>query len=298
MNTTLLSKLRGTGVAIVTPFSAGKIDFTGLEKVINHVINGGVDYIVALGSTGEAAVLNLDEQVDILTFCKNLIADRVPLIAGNFAGNDTNALVSRIKEYDFEGISAILSASPAYVKPTQEGIFLHYSHIAANCPVPIILYNVPGRTRSNIEWYTTIRLANDFENIIAIKEASADLSQITKIIKNKPEDFLVISGDDETALATVAIGGDGVISVIANALPKTFSGMISSALKSDYKTATELNLACFDLHHWLYKEGNPAGIKAALKALNICSDEVRLPLTALSSSSYAELTKILTLIKE
>ena len=298
MNTTLSSKLRGTGVAIVTPFSAGKIDFTCLEKVINHVINGGVDYIVALGSTGEAAVLNWEEQIDVLSFCKKIIADRVPLIAGNFAGNDTTAVVNRIKEYDFDGISAILSASPAYVKPTQEGIYQHYSHIAANSPVPILLYNVPGRTRSNIEWYTTIRLANDFENIIAIKEASADLSQITKIIKNKPEHFLVISGDDETALATVAIGGDGVISVIANALPNTFSRMISSALKSDYKTSAELNLACFDLHHLLYKEGNPAGIKAALKALDICSDEVRLPLTALSSASYAELTKILTLIKE
>jgi 4-hydroxy-tetrahydrodipicolinate synthase len=222
----------------------------------------------------------------------------VPMVAGNFAGNDTNALVQRIKEFDFEGVTAILSASPAYVKPTQEGIYQHYGHIASNCHVPIILYNVPGRTRSNMEWDTTIRLARDFENIIAIKEASADLSQITKIIKNKPEDFLVISGDDETALATVAIGGDGVISVIANALPKTFSSMISSALKSDYKTAAELNLNCFDLHHWLYKEGNPAGIKAALKALNICSDEVRLPLTALSSKSYEEITKVLKQIKE
>lgn len=290
-------QFRGTGVAIVTPFLNGKIDFDGLERVIEHVVEGGVDYIIALGSTGEAAVLSWEEQKEVLRFCGKVVSNRKPLVAGNFAGNNTDDLVEKIKSFHFEGIDAILSASPAYVKPTQEGIYRHYEKIATNCPVPVILYNVPGRTQSNIEWYTTVRIAKDFENIIGIKEASGNISQITKIIKYRPHDFLVISGDDETALATVAIGGDGVISVIANALPEIFSRMISSALSHDYEAARNLNLRCFDLHHWLYREGNPAGIKAALEVLNLCSREVRLPLTAMTDESFAELKRIMHQLK-
>lgn len=287
----------GTGVAIITPFKDNEVDYTSLANIIDHVINGGVNYIVALGSTGETATLNEAEARDILDFCIKHINNRVPLVAGNFGGNDTKELVKKIKDYNFDGVSAILSSSPAYIKPSQEGIYRHYMALAEVSPVPIIIYNVPGRTRSNIEWETTVRLAEASKNFVGIKEASGDLIQTTRIIKNKPDHFIVTSGDDEVALAMTAVGGDGVISVMANALPKAFSQMINFALDQDYYAARSLNFKTYDLHKWLYVEGNPVGIKSAMEVLGFCTNEVRLPLSPLSAPNYAKLKEELLRIK-
>ncbi len=279
----------GTGVAIITPFRNNEIDFIALGSIIDYVINGGINYIVALGSTGETATLNEDEAKKVLDFCIEKIDGRVPLVAGNFGWNDTKELVKKIKEYNFNGIDAILSSSPAYVKPSQEGIFRHYAAVADVCPIPVILYNVPGRTRSNMEWETTVRLAEYSKTFVGIKEASGDLIQTTRIIKNKPEHFIVTSGDDEVALPMTAVGGDGVISVMANAFPKAFSQMINFALDQDYFAARELNFKTYDLHKWLYIEGNPVGIKSAMEILGYGTNEVRLPLAPLSDGNYAKL---------
>lgn len=279
----------GTGVAIITPFKNNEIDFKAFSRIIDYVINGGVNYIVALGSTGETATLNDDEARSILDFCIEKIDNRVPLVAGNFGWNDTKELVKKIKEYNFDGIDAILSSSPAYIKPSQEGIFRHYAAVADVCPIPVILYNVPGRTRSNMEWETTVRLAEYSKTFVGIKEASGDLIQTTRIIKNKPEHFIVTSGDDEVALPMTAVGGDGVISVMANSFPKAFSQMINFALDQDYYAARELNFKTYDLHKWLYIEGNPVGIKSAMEILGYCTNEVRLPLAPLSEGNYAKL---------
>ena len=287
----------GTGVAIITPFKDNEVDYPSLSNIIDHVINGGVNYIVALGSTGETATLNEAEARDILDFCIKHINNRVPLVAGNFGGNDTKELVKKIKDYNFDGVSAILSSSPAYIKPSQEGIYRHYMALAEVSPVPIIIYNVPGRTRSNIEWETTVRLAEASKNFVGIKEASGDLIQTTRIIKNKPDHFIVTSGDDEVALAMTAVGGDGVISVMANALPKAFSQMINFALDQDYYAARSLNFKTYDLHKWLYVEGNPVGIKSAMEVLGFCTNEVRLPLSPLSAPNYAKLKEELLRIK-
>ena len=287
----------GTGVAIITPFKDNEVDYPSLANIIDHVINGGVNYIVALGSTGETATLNEAEARDILDFCIKHINNRVPLVAGNFGGNDTKELVKKIKDYNFYGVSAILSSSPAYIKPSQEGIYRHYMALAEVSPVPIIIYNVPGRTRSNIEWETTVRLAEASKNFVGIKEASGDLIQTTRIIKNKPDHFIVTSGDDEVALAMTAVGGDGVISVMANALPKAFSQMINFALDQDYYAARSLNFKTYDLHKWLYVEGNPVGIKSAMEVLGFCTNEVRLPLSPLSAPNYAKLKEELLRIK-
>jgi 4-hydroxy-tetrahydrodipicolinate synthase len=287
----------GTGVAIITPFKDNEVDYPSLANIIDHVINGGVNYIVALGSTGETATLNEAEARDILDFCIKHINNRVPLVAGNFGGNDTKELVKKIKDYNFDGVAAILSSSPAYIKPSQEGIYRHYMALAEVSPVPIIIYNVPGRTRSNIEWETTVRLAAASKNFVGIKEASGDLIQTTRIIKNKPDHFIVTSGDDEVALAMTAVGGDGVISVMANALPKAFSQMINFALDQDYYAARSLNFKTYDLHKWLYVEGNPVGIKSAMEVLGFCTNEVRLPLSPLSAPNYAKLKEELLRIK-
>lgn len=283
------SKFTGTGVAIITPFRKNEIDYEALSNIIEHVIAGGVEYIVTLGSTGETAVLDDQESRAILTHVIEKVKARVPVVAGNFAGNNTKDLCKKIKAFDFTGVDAILSSSPAYVKPSQEGIYLHYMEMAEASPVPIILYNVPGRTRSNMEWETTIRLAEASEKFIGIKEASGDLIQATRIIKNKPAHFFVTSGDDEVALPMVACGGQGVISVMANAFPHSFSSMIRSALNEDFVEARRLNFKTYDLHKWLYIEGNPVGIKSAMEILGLCTNEVRLPLAPMSSANYNKL---------
>ena len=283
-------QFRGTGVAIVTPFlSNGKIDFDALERILEFQISGGIDYLVSLGTTGEAITLSSEECLSVLNFTKKIVGERVPIVAGLFGRNDTHALVEKIKSFNFEGFAGILSSSPAYNKPSQEGIFQHYMEVAKVSPVPIIIYNVPGRTSSNVNAETIVRLANASEKFAAVKDASGDLVQGMKTIKNKPAHFSVLSGDDPTCLPLLACGGDGVISVIANAFPREFSAMINAGLESDLKTANYINEALLDVHQWLYCEGNPVGIKGAMELLNLCQREVRLPLVKLSSTNLENL---------
>ena len=283
-------QFRGTGVAVVTPFlENGEIDFDALEKILEYQIEGGVDYIVTLGTTGEAITLSTEECMSVLNFTKKIIRERVPIVAGLFGRNDTRALVERIKSFDFEGFAGILSSSPAYNKPTQEGIFQHYMEVAKASPVPIIIYNVPGRTASNITSETIVRLANASEKFAAVKEASGNIVQGMKMIKNTPDHFAVLSGDDPTCLPLIACGGDGVISVIANAYPREFSNMINAGLEGDLKIANIINEALMDVHQWLYCEGNPVGIKGAMELLGLCGRDVRLPLVKLSDTSLGKL---------
>ncbi len=283
----------GTGVALVTPFKNGEVDYNALSRIINYVLEGGVDYLVALGSTGETATLNSQEARDILTYTIEHVAGKVPIVAGNFAGNNTLEIAKSIEAFDFTGIDAILSSSPAYVKPSQEGIYRHYMALEHVSPVPIILYNVPGRTMSNMDWTTTVRLAEASKKFIGIKEATGDLIQTTRIIKNKPTDFFVTTGDDEVALPMISVGGHGGISVIGNALPRQFSSLVRSALNGDYDKAREMNHLIYDLHKWLYIEGNPVGIKTAMEILGFCTNEVRLPLSPISSENYKYLERAL-----
>lgn len=289
-------RFTGTGVAIITPFKDQAIDFPALGRIINHVIDGGVQFIVALGSTGEAATLSEQEARSVLDYCIEKINKRVPLMAGNFGSNDTYTLTQKIKTYDFTGIDGILSASPAYVKPTQEGIFRHYMAIADSCPVPVMIYNVPGRTRSNIEWKTTLRLAEASPAFLGIKEASGDLIQVSRILHSRPEHFIVSCGDDELALPFLAAGGDGVISVMANAFPDLFSQMVYNSLTNNLIEARKLNALTYDLNTWLYAEGNPTGIKAAMECLGFCARETRLPLCPMTENTMqgllSELNKI------
>ena len=275
------NKLHGTGIALVTPFQNGIIDFDGLERVINHTIEGGVEYLVSLGTTGETPTLSKQEQKQVLEFTVKTVAGRVPIVAG-FGGNNTAQLVEDIKNYHFKGVDFILSSSPNYNKPTQEGIFQHYMAIAEVAPVPIIIYNVPGRTARNISAETTIRLAKASNKFCAIKEASGDMEQCMKIARDKPEHFLLLSGDDPLTLPMMSFGAKGVISVIGNALPREFSDMIRYCLAGDFKMATPLHFELLKTIDLIFRDGNPAGVKALLEMQNICSKEVRLPLVQLT----------------
>lgn len=271
------NKLRGTGIALITPFLENKeVDFDGLERLVNHCINGGVEYLVTLGTTGESVVLSHKEKQGIIDFTAKVVAKRVPLLGG-FGGNDTMQVIEDIKNYDTSALDGILSASPSYNKPSQEGIYQHYKAIAESTELPILLYNVPGRTSKNMEASTTLRLAKDFKNIIGIKEASGNLEQCMQIVKHRPEGFLVISGDDNLTLPMLSFGCEGVISVVGQAVPKEFSGMVRAALAGDYMLAKDLHFKCMDLTNLLFEENNPAGIKAALKAINVCEEYLRLP---------------------
>lgn len=284
-----MNKFYGTGVAIVTPFQAdGQVDYNGLTNVINHLINGGVEYLVSLGTTGENATLSQEEKQKIWIHTADVTAGRVSLIAG-IGGNNTHEVVEQIKQFNVKGYDAILSASPAYNKPTQEGIYQHYKAIAENSPLPIVLYNVPSRTGSNINAETTIRLANDFKNIIGIKEASGNFDQFNQIMRDKPEGFLFISGDDPVTLPMIALGAVGVISVIANALPRHFSDMVRLCLKGDYKAAQKPHSDLIDFTRLMFTEGSPAGVKTALKHLGICGDALRLPLVQVSEATAGKI---------
>lgn len=280
-----MNKFYGTGVAIVTPFQAdGQVDYNGLTNVINHLINGGVEYLVSLGTTGENATLSQEEKQKIWIHTAEVVAGRVSLIAG-IGGNNTHEVVEQIKQFNITGYDAILSASPAYNKPTQEGIYQHYKAIAENSTLPIILYNVPSRTGSNINAETTVRLASDFKNIIGIKEASGNFDQFNQIMRDKPEGFLFISGDDPVTLPMMALGAVGVISVIANALPRQCSNMVRLCLKGDYKAAQKPHAELIDFTRLMFTEGSPAGVKTALKHLGICGDTLRLPLVQVSEAT-------------
>jgi 4-hydroxy-tetrahydrodipicolinate synthase len=273
-----MNKFYGTGVAMVTPFDgSGQVDYDALKKLIDYLIEGGIDYLVSLGTTGESATLNKNEKKKVWVFTAEVNKGRVPLVAG-IGGNNTAEVVEEIKNFDTTGYDAILSASPHYNKPTQQGIYLHYKAIAEAAPLPIILYNVPSRTGSNISADTTVKLAKDFKNIIAIKEASGNFDQLNHIMRDKPEAFLMISGDDPISFPMIAMGAVGVISVVGNALPKQFSTMIDLCLEGKFKEAQHGHFDLIEFTRLMFVDGSPAGVKTALKEIGVCGDVVRLPL--------------------
>mgnify|MGYP000908794897 CR=1 FL=1 len=289
-----MDELYGAGVALVTPFDQdGSIDFEGLERLIEHQINGGIDYLVSLGTTGEVATLSDAERRSVWAFTADKVNGRVPLIAG-IGGNNSAEIIRQLNEFDPTGFSAILSVSPYYNKPTQEGIFQHYKSVSAASPLPLILYNVPGRTGSNITPETTVRLANEVENIVATKEASGSFDQFGKIMRDKPKNFLLISGDDSATLPMMALGGVGVISVVANAFPREVSALTRLCLENNYEAARELHSKLIRITELCFIEGNPAGVKAILHHLGICGPYVRLPLVGVSESTESEILKELS----
>ena len=269
--------LKGTGVAMVTPFTTdGNVDYTALRKLTRHLVDNKVEYLVVMGTTGESATLNREEKREVLDVVLDENHGRLPIILG-VGGNNTAEVTSTLKSFDLNGISAILSVSPYYNKPNQEGIFRHYSAVADASPLPVILYNVPGRTGSNVSAATTLRLA-EHANIIATKEASGNLEQCMEILKNRPDGFFVLSGDDALTLPFLSMGMDGVISVIANAYPRNFSEMVRMGLNGNFKAARELHYMLFDLMTTIFADGSPGGIKEILKYMDICETGVRLPL--------------------
>lgn len=277
------SKFLGTGVALVTPFKSDlSVDHDALATIVNFNIENGVEYLVICGTTGESVTITEQEKLEIIATISKTNKGRVPMVLG-IGGNNTAQVVEEIKSTDLSNIDAILSVSPYYSKPTQEGIYQHFKAIAEASPIDVILYNVPGRTSRNIEAETTLRLANDFKNVIAVKEAGNNVSQYLLLIKNKPEDFLIISGDDDLALGIVLAGGAGVISVIGQAFPQEFSDMIRLGLNGRAKDAYKLHYRLMDVIGYIFEENNPAGIKAVFETLGLCRDTVRLPLVPASN---------------
>lgn len=283
------TKFLGTGIALVTPFKSDlSIDHEALANIVNFNIDNGTDYIVVFGTTAESVTVTKQEKKDVIKTIFEVNKGRLPLVLG-IGGNNTMEVVEEIKTTDLSGFDGILSVSPYYTKPTQEGIYQHFKAISEASPIPIILYNVPGRTSKNIEPETTIRLANDFSNIVGIKEACNDVGQYLRLLKDKPEDFLVISGDDDLALGVVLAGGAGVISVIGQAFPKEFSNMIRLGLKGEAKEAYKIHYKLMDVIGYIFEENNPSGIKAVFEALNLCNDTVRLPLVPATNALKAKI---------
>ncbi len=286
-----MKKFRGTGVAIVTPFKNDfSIDFAALGRVINHVIEGGVNYIVAMGTTGEPATLSKDEKKALISYVIEAIDKRVPLVVG-IGGNNTQEVINSVRQSNLSGVDGILSVAPYYNKPTQKGLFQHFKAIATSSPLPVIMYNVPGRTSCNITAETCLELAHACENIVAVKEASGDMTQIMKIIKGKPDNFSVISGDDMLTIPITAAGGAGTISVLANAFPAQASEITGNALKANFKVARELQFRFIEMIELLFTEGNPGGVKAMLNILNICQNNLRLPLVPVGKPVYSKIQK-------
>lgn len=276
-------KLKGTGVALVTPFkNDNSIDFDGLKKLVNHMIDNGVDYLVIMGTTGESPTISKQEKQSVLEAIRTENNGRLPLVLG-IGGNHTLEVAEAMKFQDLDGISAILSVSPYYNKPNQQGIIRHYTHLADVATLPIILYNVPGRTGSNISTETTLKLA-EHPNILGTKEASGNFTQCMDILKNRPENFSVISGDDALTLPFLSLGMDGVISVIANAYPKAFSDMVRLGLDNKFKEALPLHNQLLDAMNLIFADGSPGGIKVILEAMNICGTTVRMPLNDVSAT--------------
>jgi 4-hydroxy-tetrahydrodipicolinate synthase len=283
----LKKTLQGTGVALVTPFKInGVVDYDALGKLIDFDIDNGVEYVVTLGTTGETPTLNKQEKFDIIDFTYKKVNGRVPVVVG-IGGNSTAEVIENLQTYPLDKATAVLSASPYYNKPSQEGIFQHYKAIAAAAPRPIILYNVPGRTGSNVTAETTLRLAKE-KNITGIKEASGNMVQCMHILRDMPADFLFVSGDDHIAMPLIACGSDGVISVTANCFPKDFSEMIRLSLKNDFTAAKPLHYKCLEGNDLLFAENNPAGVKAFLYELGIMENVVRLPVVPLSEAVHAK----------
>jgi len=272
------NKFLGTGVAIVTPFHKyGTIDFSSLGNLVDHIVKGGVDYIVALGTTSEAAVLSDDEKVAVVGFIVDRLEGKLPVVVG-LGGNNTSGIESLLKKMPYQNIDALLSVTPYYNKPNQKGLYFHYKSVANATDLPIILYNVPGRTSTNMSAETTVKLAREFDNIIGVKEASGDMMQIQKILRDKPKDFLVISGDDALTYSMIGAGASGVISVTANAYPAEYSAMVRLARQKKNKSALEINFSLIEFMEAIFEDGNPAGIKLALNTMGLIKNNLRLPL--------------------
>ena len=285
--------LRGTGVAVVTPFANDlSVDYNALGKLLDNLIEKGVNYIVTLGTTGETPVLSSEEKKSVIEFTQQRLAGKIPMVVG-IGGNDTAAVINDLKNYPLDSATAVLSASPYYNKPSQEGLFQHYRALAAASPKPVILYNVPGRTGRNMDAHTTLRLATEVNNIAGIKEASGDMAQCMQLLKDRPENFLVVSGDDALSLPQLACGMDGVISVAANCFPKTFSDMVNSCLANDFTAAVKLNNALIEAYNLMFAENNPAGAKAFLYEQKIMENIMRLPVVPLSGNLHQQVKKFL-----
>jgi 4-hydroxy-tetrahydrodipicolinate synthase len=282
-------QLRGTGVAVITPFKAdNQIDFDALGKVLSSMLSNKVEYVVMLGTTGETPVLSNQEKIAILEYTYEKINNQIPIVVG-IGGNDTADLIHDLTQFPLNKATAILSASPYYNKPSQEGIFQHYKMVAASSPLPIILYNVPGRTGRNMSATTTLRIANEIPNVIGIKEASGDMTQCMQILRDRPKDFLVLSGDDALALPQLACGMEGVISVAANAFPLEFGNMVRACLKNDYITARAINNKLMLPYDLMFVENNPAGVKAFMAIQGLISNHLRMPNVPLSESIFNQI---------
>lgn len=287
-----ITKLKGMGVAMVTPFNQeGEIDYVALKKLTQFLIDNNTDYLVVQGTTGESPVLSEDEKMKVLNTVIEINNGKLPIVYG-IGGNNTKAVAEKLANFNIDGVDAILSVSPYYNKPTQDGIFQHYKTISEASKLPIILYNVPGRTASNVLAETTIRIANECKNVIAVKEASGNFEQIMDVIQNKPDDFLVISGDDAITMPFIAAGGDGVISVVGNGFPKLFAHMVNAGLKGNTSKSRELHYKILPVIKHLFSEGNPAGIKETLNHLEIMENYVRLPLVNVSEKTKKTIISI------
>jgi len=282
-------QLKGAGVALITPFNKrGEVDYPSLKRVVEFVIEDGIDYLVVQGTTGESPVLSKEEKHKTLDFILDINKGTVPVVYG-IGGNNTNELVHTIKSTNFNGIDALLSVTPFYNKPQQEGLYQHYAAVSEASPVPIILYNVPGRASTNLTAETTLRLAHNFKNIVGIKEASGNIAQIMDIIKGRPDDFLVISGDDLLTLPIMSLGADGLISVAANACPGAMAQLVKECLEGDFKAAAETHYLVMDFINTLFLDGSPSGVKAAMSMMGLCENILRLPLVPANKAVYEKI---------
>jgi 4-hydroxy-tetrahydrodipicolinate synthase len=292
-----MQKFIGTGVALVTPFKEDlSVDFDALIKLVNYTVENGIDYLVVNGTTGESGTITQEEKQEIIDVIIKANNNRLPLVLG-VGGTNTALVIEELKTRDFTGIDGILSVAPYYSKPTQEGFYQHFKAIASATDLPVILYNVPGRTAKNMEPATTLRLANDFTNIVAVKEAGNNKQQYYTLLKDKPSDFLIISGDDDLALGVVLAGGSGVISVIGQAFPKEFSTMINHGLQGNNKEGYDIHFKLMNVVDSIFEENNPAGIKTVLQELNICSNSVRLPLVKTSAALSSKIAEFVDNLK-
>ncbi|MBI3140159.1 MAG: 4-hydroxy-tetrahydrodipicolinate synthase [Sphingobacteriales bacterium] len=289
----LRKKFTGTGIAIVTPFhDNGMIDWESFKQLINFWIDGKVEYLVALGTTGESATVHGAEKQEVFSFVKKETAGRVPLVAG-IGGNDTHEVIKGFREFDLSGYDAILSVSPYYNKPNQEGIFQHYKALNAATPLPIIMYNVPGRTGQSVTAETQLRIARECKNIFATKEASGNFDLVNQLIKNKPDDFMVISGDDPITLQMIAGGAEGLISVVANAYPRDYSDMVRLCLAGKFEEAQKLHSKYLDIIASMFAEGSPSGVKAYLSEMGLCRNNFRLPVWKVSEKHQAKIKELM-----
>lgn len=293
----LREQFRGTGIAIVTPFlEDGTIDWEAYKKLIHFWIENKVEYLVVLGTTGESATIHGEEKQAVFSFVKNEVAGRLPLVAG-IGGNDTAEVIEGFKKFNLEGYSAILSVSPYYNKPNQEGLFQHYKALDAATPLPIIMYNVPGRTGMNVSADTTIRIARECKNIFATKEASGNFEQVNQIIKYKPAEFMVISGDDPITLPMIAAGAEGLISVVANAYPKEYAEMVRLCMDGKFAEAQQLHYKYTDIIASMFTEGSPSGVKAYLSEMGLCKNTFRMPVWPVSDKHMEKIRELMKGVK-